>query len=161
MTRHADHVHALGRVEIAVPIGNTNSSPPRARTSCMLDLSFSSSRRWARSPPPACRVHQRQRAVLELAGRVGLGVDVGDFLELERAFQRDRVVQPAAEEQRVVLAGELFRPGRDLRLQRSARAARARQEAQLLHALGLALGRHLPPMRASTRSAGTAPPAGW
>ena len=40
----------------------------------------------------------------ELAGRVGLGVDVGDLLELERAFQRDRVVQAAAQEQRVLHA---------------------------------------------------------
>jgi hypothetical protein len=31
-------------------------------------------------------VHQRQRAVLEFAGRIGLGVDVGDLLELQRAF---------------------------------------------------------------------------
>jgi hypothetical protein len=51
--------------------------------------------------------HQRQRAVLELAGRVGLGVDVADLLELERAFQRDRVVQPAAQEERVLLARSL------------------------------------------------------
>jgi hypothetical protein len=51
-------------------------------------------------------VHQRQRAVLEFAGRIALGVDVGDFLELQRAFQRDRVVVAAAEEQRVLLVGE-------------------------------------------------------
>jgi hypothetical protein len=55
-------------------------------------------------------VHQRQRAVLEFAGRVGLGVDVGDFLELQRAFQGDRVVVAAAEEQRVLLVGEALRP---------------------------------------------------
>jgi hypothetical protein len=34
-------------------------------------------------------VHQGQRAVLELAGGVGFGVDVGDFLELEGAFEGD------------------------------------------------------------------------
>ena len=56
--------------------------------------------------------HQRERAVLELAGRIGLGVDVGDFLELERAFERDRVVQAAAEEQRVLLAREALAPRR-------------------------------------------------
>jgi hypothetical protein len=39
-------------------------------------------------------VDQRQRAVLELAGRVGFGMDVGDFLELQGAFQRDRIVRP-------------------------------------------------------------------
>ena len=31
-------------------------------------------------------VHQRQRAVLELAGRVGFGVDVGNLLEFESAL---------------------------------------------------------------------------
>jgi hypothetical protein len=44
--------------------------------------------------------------VLEFAGGVGLGVDVGDFLELERAFHGDRVVVAAAEEERVLLVGE-------------------------------------------------------
>ena len=41
---------------------------------------------------------------------IGLGVDVGDFLELERAFHRDRVVHAAAEEQRVLLVGESLAP---------------------------------------------------
>jgi hypothetical protein len=35
-------------------------------------------------------VDQRDRAVLEFAGRIAFGVDVGDFLELQRAFQRQR-----------------------------------------------------------------------
>jgi hypothetical protein len=56
--------------------------------------------------------------VLELTGRVGLGVDVADLLELERAFQRDGVMQAPAQEQRVLLAGKGFGPGHDLRLQR-------------------------------------------
>ena len=41
-------------------------------------------------------------AVLHLAGGVALGVDVGDLLELERALQRDGVVDAAAEEEEVV-----------------------------------------------------------
>ena len=36
-------------------------------------------------------IDQRQRAALEFAGEVGFGMDVGDFLELQRAFQGDRV----------------------------------------------------------------------
>ena len=36
------------------------------------------------------RVDQRERPVLELRGRVGLGVDVGDLLELLRALAGDR-----------------------------------------------------------------------
>ena len=35
-------------------------------------------------------VDQRDGAVLQLAGRIGLGVDVGDFLQLQRAFQGHR-----------------------------------------------------------------------
>lgn len=37
-------------------------------------------------------VDQGERAVLEFAGGVGFGVDVGDVLEFERAFERDRQV---------------------------------------------------------------------
>ncbi len=48
------------------------------------------------------RVDQRERAVLELARGIGLGVDVADLLQLQRAFERDRVVQAAAQEQRVL-----------------------------------------------------------
>ena len=47
-------------------------------------------------------VDERDRAVLHLAGRVALGVDVRDLLQLERALERDRVVDAAAEEQEVV-----------------------------------------------------------
>jgi hypothetical protein len=33
----------------------------------------------------------------KFAGDVALGVDVGNFLELERAFERDRKARPTAE----------------------------------------------------------------
>ena len=39
----------------------------------------------------ALGVEQRDRSVLQLARGVALGVDVADFLELERALERDRV----------------------------------------------------------------------
>ena len=45
-------------------------------------------------------------AVLHLAGGVAFGVDVGDLLELECAFERDGVVDAAAEEEEVVGGGE-------------------------------------------------------
>ena len=73
--------------------------------------------------------HQCQRAVLELAGRVGLGVDVADLLELERTLQGNRVVQAAAQKQRVVLGGEVVGPGHQLRLQRQHGLQRSRQVA--------------------------------
>ena len=79
----------------------------------MLDLSFSSSASFGATVTTGMSlVDERERAVLELARRVRLGVDVGDFLELERAFERDRVVQPAAEEQRVLLLREALAPRR-------------------------------------------------
>ena len=53
-------------------------------------------------------VHQRQGTVFEFAGRVGLGVDVGDLLEFERPFHRDRKMTAATQEQGVVFLDELF-----------------------------------------------------
>ena len=54
-------------------------------------------------------------AVLHLAGGVAFGVDVGDLLELEGAFEGDGVVDAAAEEEEVVGGvedfGELFALG--------------------------------------------------
>ena len=47
---------------------------------------------------------ERDRAVLELAGCVGLGVDIGNLLELQRAFQAEGIVEvPADEEHRIVI----------------------------------------------------------
>ena len=82
---------------------------------------------------------ERERPVLELARRIRLGVDVRDFLELERAFERDRIVQPAAEEKRVFLARELLGPRDDLRLQREHAVERGRQVAQQLQVPGFLL----------------------
>ena len=42
-------------------------------------------------------VDERDRAVLHLAGRIAFGVDVGDLLQLQRALERDRIVDAAAE----------------------------------------------------------------
>src|SRR6218665_2808498 len=52
--------------------------------------------------------------MFEFARRVGLGVDVADFLELERPLQCNRVVQPPAQEQGVFHAGEILGPTDDL-----------------------------------------------
>ena len=112
---------------------NTNSSPPRARTSSRFDFSFSSS--WSFGATVIDRhvgVDERERAVLQLAGRIRLGVDVRDFLELQRAFERDRVVHAAAEEQRVLLRRETLGELDRSRLEREHSADDARQVAQLV-----------------------------
>ena len=106
----------------------------------MFDLSFSSSASFGATVTTGISAgHQRERPVLELARRVGLGVDVGDLLQLERALERDRIVQAAAEEQRVLLLREALRPGDDLRLEREHGAERLGQVAQLLQVLLLLL----------------------
>ena len=75
--------------------------------------------------------------MLQLAGRVGLGVDVRDFLELQRAFHGDRVMVAAPEEERIRLHGEALGPGADLRLEFEHVADRRRQVAQRAQFLGL------------------------
>ena len=62
-------------------------------------------------------VDQRDRPVLHLAGRIALGVDVGDLLQLQRALERDRIVDPAPQIEEVAA---LVEPLRDL-LGRAAR----------------------------------------
>ena len=77
-------------------------------------------------------VDERDRAVLHLAGRVAFGVDVGDLLQLERALERDRVVDPAPEVEEVAalvealgnLLGQRLALERLLEQERQLRAAR-------------------------------------
>ena len=51
-------------------------------------------------------VDQRDRPVLHLAAGIALGVDVGDLLQLQRAFQRDREGRAAAHVEDVARLGE-------------------------------------------------------
>ena len=53
-------------------------------------------------------VHQGKRAVLQFAGGIGLGVDVGNLFELQRTLQCHGVLRAAAEEQRMALLHEVF-----------------------------------------------------
>ena len=59
--------------------------------------------------------------MLHFAGGIAFGVDVGNLLELERAFEGDGVVDAAAEIEEVAgvekLAGELLRTAVELVLQ--------------------------------------------
>ena len=70
----------------------------RARTSCTFEITFSASSPGGhRAITGNALVEQRDRPVLHLAGRVALGVQVRDLLELERALERERVERAAAE----------------------------------------------------------------
>ncbi|MNC85783.1 hypothetical protein D3C83_13960 [compost metagenome] len=77
--------------------------------------------------------------MLEFSGRIGFGVDVRDFLELQRAFHRNWKVHAATKEQGMMLRLEAARPGAHLRLDRKHRLHRPRQVAQLRDQLALAL----------------------
>ena len=47
--------------------------------------------------------------MLQLASRIGLGMDIGNFLKLQGAFQRHRILRAAAKEQRVLLLDKVSR----------------------------------------------------
>ena len=51
-------------------------------------------------------IEQGDRPMLHFAGRVALGVDVADLLELQGAFQGNRVVDAPAQEDHVLGVGE-------------------------------------------------------
>ena len=56
--------------------------------------------------------------MFQFTSGIGFCVDVGNFLEFERAFQGNRVVQATPQEQGVLFFGKVIGPGHDLRLQR-------------------------------------------
>src|SRR5690606_28428815 len=72
------------------------------------------------------------RPVLELPGGIGLRVDVGDLLELERPLEGDRVVDAAAEEEGVLAGREALGPRLHLGLEVEGVLHAARDEAKLL-----------------------------
>ena len=74
---------------------------PRALLSCRFDTSLSYTGLFVATATTGNPfVDQRDGAVLHLAGRIGLGVQVADLLELERALAADRRAHAAAHEQR-------------------------------------------------------------
>ena len=77
-------------------------------------------------------VHQGQRAVLQLSCRVGLGMDVGVFLEFERTFESNRVMPATPEEQRILLHGKVLGPLPDLRFKFEHPGNRLGQVPQML-----------------------------
>ena len=66
-------------------------------------------RAWRCTTTGKIFVDQRVGAVLHFAGGIAFGVDVGNFLELERAFESDGVVDAAAEIEEIGVAEKLPR----------------------------------------------------
>ena len=109
-----------GEDRLQHPVGGRHARSPHRRAARDRPVALGGDRdhvRAAGARPPACSrrpcrapasrsrrtttgvrlVEQRDRPVLHLAGRVGVGGDVGDLLELERALERDREPDVAAE----------------------------------------------------------------
>ena len=77
---------------------------PRALISWMFETTLACSESGSRGARHddehgLARLDQRDGAVLQLAGRESLGVDVGELLELQRALERHREADVAAEEE--------------------------------------------------------------
>src|SRR5215831_17283177 len=78
-------------------------------------------------------VDQRNRAVLELARGIAFGVNVGNFLELERTFERNRIAGAASEIEDVAALCEIARQMLDLGLERERLRHQARHLDQGAH----------------------------
>ena len=79
-----------------------------------------------------CLVDQRDRPMFQLAGCIALGVDVADFLELQRAFERQRIGRAATEIKHVCRLAELVRQRLDAGLQLHRLGQKARHHHQLV-----------------------------
>ena len=82
--------------------------PLRALISSRRRGSSPGGRRRGRSRRRQRGLDQRERAVLQLGGGVGLGVDVGDLLELQGGLEGDRVAAHAPDEHHRLGAGVLL-----------------------------------------------------
>ena len=133
MLGHADDANAFARTDARVGVGEDEQLAAARAHFVQVALELLEQRVVGRDRDHRhLRGDERERAVLELARRVRLGVDVADLLQLERALERDRVVHAATEEERVLLGRELLAPSDDLRLEREHRLHRHRQMAQRL-----------------------------
>src|SRR5262245_44318911 len=63
-------------------------------------------------------IDERNRSVLEFARGIAFGVDIGNFLELERTLERERKTGAATEIKDIPAFGEIAREVLDLRLER-------------------------------------------
>ena len=93
-------------------------------------------------------VDQRDRPVLHLARGIAFGVDVADFLELQRAFQRQRIVRAAAQIQHVARLRDGVRHRLDLGIVRQRLVDRRRGLDQVADDLGFLASPSACPWRA-------------
>ena len=125
---------AAGTMISAGRAGRTNSaksslttavtSAPRASVSRTLLIDFSTRPGWVMTATTQSGLNQGQRAMLQLAGRVGFGVQVRYLLEFELALETDRIVEAAADEECVTDGGHGRGINRSRRVQRAGRQGR-------------------------------------
>ena len=97
MLGHADDVYAGLVAEVGVVVGKDVELAAAGADLLQIALELFRQRVVRRHGDHGHLVgDQGQRPVLQLSRRVGLGMDVADLPELERSFQRDRIVQAAA-----------------------------------------------------------------
>ena len=96
VARGADDVHIGAGLEVAVQIGKHKQLAAARAHFLHIGFYFIQQAVVRRNHHHGhIRVHQRQGAVFELAGRVGFGMDISDFFEFQRAFQGHGVVDAA------------------------------------------------------------------
>ena len=136
--------HVLGkRGQVSVAAGAEQHQPPLAGLD-LLDIGHGLGVDAVPRHQPHHRhvaVDEGDRPVLEFAGGIALGVDVGDLLELERPFQGDGEVQAAADEEEVAGVVVAFDQPGDLGLQAGQFVLDDRGQVDQGRAQGLALGR--------------------
>ena len=107
--------HIVGPLlDVLIAFGRHNNHwPLRAFTSSMLAMTFSYTEFFGQRKTDGVRIDERDGAVFHLRGGIALGVDVGDFLELQRAFERDGEVDLARQEQEAVGVAVFLGDGRN------------------------------------------------
>ena len=134
---HTNHVHAFAVFDAGVGIGQYIQNTATGAHFVQIALELFQQRVIGRDRDHRHFAgHQRQRPMLEFARRIGLGVNVGDFLEFQSTFHRNRVVQTTPQEKSVFFFGKVFRPADELRLQRQ---HRLQGSGQMAHGFEVAL----------------------
>ena len=96
--RQADDMNAFAFLNVGVGIGKNIQFAAARADFLQIGFEFFQQRVVGRDGDHRhVLVHQRERAMLQFAGGVGFGVDVGNFLELERAFHGDGIMHAAPE----------------------------------------------------------------
>jgi hypothetical protein len=106
--RHLDDVHVVAAGETGIPSAKTYSTAAGAH---FFNVGFQFFQQFVvrrHHDNRHIRINQRQRAVLQLACRIGFRVNIGDLFQLQRAFQRNRILIATAKEQRVMFVREIF-----------------------------------------------------